>query len=168
MRNICNVFRLWEIYTNYTKYYNDLHFISCHAPECIGKNILGDAHIVPVLLIKWIANETYHHCLPRIPAPVGSQEVVEHTNKLALLIGQCFPWCRLGRYYITVSDPTCTTFYYPTCTYLLSEVGKPLTIASLPATKRVQEFLILPRPGWYVKQYFGMQLFEHSCCNDNW
>ncbi len=72
----------------------------------------------------------YHPWLSRIPAPVGSQEVVEHTHKLALLIGQCFPRCRLGRLFIIVSDPTCTTFYYPTCTYLLCEVGKSLIITS--------------------------------------
>ncbi len=86
----------------------------------------------------------FHPWLSRIPAPIGSQEGVEHTHKLALalLIGKCFPQCRLGPPFIIVSAPTCTTFYYPTCTYLLSDVAKHLTIASLSATQRVQEFLI--------------------------
>ena len=56
-----------------------------------------------------------HPWLSRIPAPVGSQEVVEHTHKLALLIGQFFPQCRLGRPSVIISDLTCTTVYSPTC-----------------------------------------------------
>ena len=75
-----------------------------------------------------------HSWLSRIPAPVGSQEVVEHTHKLAHLIDRCLSQC--------ISGPTCTTICYPTCTYLLPEVWKPLKIASLPATQRVQEILI--------------------------
>ncbi len=86
--------------------------------------------------------KTCHPWLSRIPASVGSQEVVEHTHKLSQLIGRCLCRCRLGHQFIIISDPTCTTIYYPTCTYLLSEVWKPLKIASLPATQRVQEFLI--------------------------
>ena len=58
---------------------------------------------------------TVHHpWLSRIPAPVGSQEVFEHTPKLAQLIGRCLSQCRLGIPFIIISDPTCTTIYYQT------------------------------------------------------
>ncbi len=80
---------------------------------------MGSLELLEHVLCLFWRGSVHHRWLSRIPAIVGSQEVVGHTHKLALLIGQCFLQCRLGRPLIIINDPTCTTICYRTCTYLL-------------------------------------------------
>ncbi len=49
-----------------------------------------------------------HPWLADLAAPIGSQEVVDHTHKWWQLIGQHLPGCRLGPLVNVSGDPTCT------------------------------------------------------------
>ncbi len=64
-------------------------------------NLMHQIHIafIQVIYRRWKLRDlvySFHPWLADLAAPVGSQEVVDHTHKWWQLIGQHVPVCRLG------------------------------------------------------------------------